>query len=308
MPPDGHSLLDGVVVPLVTPLDEHRRPDPAAAEPLLDALAAASVRRIMLYGSNGEGPVLPDDVLTPFATAVTGAWRDRVPDGVVILNASGAGTEAALRRADLLLKAEPDAILLGPPSFFRHPRPELLAHYRAFAGLGTPVIAYNSPVYSGNDLDLDVVRDLLDLDFVVGVKDSSRAPGRIADLVATAAGRTDFAVSQGDERALVAALRDGAAGITPGIGNLAPALVVGLHASARCGDWADAQARQARVDALIGIHGIRPGIPAIKAALVQRGLCTPYPSLPFLPYTEDEHTALAAFLAPYDADLAGAAR
>jgi 4-hydroxy-tetrahydrodipicolinate synthase len=308
MPIDGRVILEGVVIPIVTPMDAQRRPDPAGAEPLLDALAAASVRRIMLFGSNGEGPALRTDQLGPFAEHVARAWRERVPDGIVILNTSGTATADALLRAEQLLPAKPDVLLLGPPSFFRHGRPELVEHYKAFADVGAPVVIYNSPVYSGNDIGVDVVRDLLDLDFVVGIKDSSRGEGRIADLVSAAADRGDFGVSQGDERAMVQAFRDGANGITPGIGNLAPAVVIALHAAARTGDWNAAEAGQALANELIGIHGIRPGIPAIKAALTERGLCTPYASLPFIPYSAEEVAAMAAFLAPFDANLAGVAR
>ena len=308
MPVDGRTLLDGVVIPIVTPMDAQRRPDPAAAEPLLEALAAASVRRIMLYGSNGEGPALTADQLGPFAEAVARAWRERVPEGIVILNASGTATADALRRAEQLLPAAPDVLLLGAPSFFRHGRAELVEHYKAFAGVGAPVVIYNSPVYSGSDVDVDVVRDLLELDFVVGIKDSSRAEGRIAGLVDAAAARGDFGVSQGDERGMMQAFRDGADGITPGIGNLAPALAVALYAAAKAGDWDAAAELQARADQLVGIHSIRSGIPAIKAALTLRGLCTPYTSLPFIPYSEQETAAMAEFLAPFDADLAGVAR
>lgn len=308
MPVDGRALLGGVTIPIVTPLDAQRRPDPVAAEPLLDALAAASVRRIMLYGSNGEGPALTTDQLGPFASAVSASWRSRVSDGIVILNATGTATADALQRAEALLPAAPDAILLGAPTFFRHRPAELVAHYRAFAGVGAPVVVYNSPVYSGNDLTIDIVRDLIDLHFVVGIKDSSRGEGRIRDLVSAAADRGDFGVSQGDERGMAQAYRDGADGITPGIGNLAPAVATALHAAATGGDWREADRLQALADELIGIHGIRSGIPAIKAALALRGLCTPYTSLPFEPYSAEENAALASFLQPFDAELAGVAR
>lgn len=305
---DGRSLLDGVVIPVITPMDAERHADPGRMERLLTGLAGASVGKIMLFGSNGEGPALGTGELGEIAAHATRTWRQLVPGGVVIVNVSGVATANALERAAAALPAEPDALLLGPPSFFRHRRQELVLHYRAFQGLDFPVVAYNSPVYSGNDLDLEVVGDLAELDFVVGIKDSSRAEGRIGGLAAIAAARGGFGVSQGDESAMVIGLRDGADGITPGIGNLAPSVVLDLFAAVRAGDDDRARALQERGLELIGIHRIRPGIPAIKAALALRGLCEPYTSLPFIPYSEQETAKLAAYLAPWESDLVGSVR
>ncbi len=289
-------------------MDVDRQPDAAAAEALLDALVSAGVRRIMLYGSNGEGPALTTAQLGPFAEQVTRAWHERVPGGIVILNTSGAATADALQRAEQLLAAGPDALLLGPPSFFRHNRADLLVHYKAFGGLGVPVIVYNSPVYFGNDLDLDVVSDLLELDYVVAIKDSSRRGGpHRGSRQGPLRNRGDFEVQPG-RRARAGA---GAAGWgrrlhprdrEPGAGRRRPAACRRAR-----GEWDRADQLQARVNELIGIHGIRPGIPAIKAALTLRGLCTPHASLPFTPYSDVEMLALEAFLRPFDADLAGVA-
>ncbi|MBE1489697.1 dihydrodipicolinate synthase family protein [Plantactinospora soyae] len=302
MPP---HLLDGVTVPLVTPLDPDRRPDPPAARPLLDALAGAGVTTVMLLGSNGEGPSVPATAVGRYVVPVARDWRERVgPAARVLVVASGAGTAETLDRARAALPAEPDAFVVTAPYYFRHTATELRAHFAAVAALGVPTVAYNIPRYTGNPLDPDLVAVLADEIGVIGIKDSSGDAGHLARLCALARERPGFAVSQGAETALVDGLRQGAAGITPGLGNLAPALCVSLVDRWRAGDEAGARDRQARLDAIGRIHTIRPGVVAMKTALSLIGLCPPTAGAPFLPYEPAEVAALRAVLEPLAGDLA----
>ncbi|TDE09061.1 dihydrodipicolinate synthase family protein [Jiangella asiatica] len=48
---DGRALLSGVMAPLVTPMERPGVPSAAAASALLEALARAGVRSLMLFGS-----------------------------------------------------------------------------------------------------------------------------------------------------------------------------------------------------------------------------------------------------------------
>ncbi|WP_205856443.1 dihydrodipicolinate synthase family protein, partial [Phytoactinopolyspora endophytica] len=106
---------------------------------------------------------------------------------------------------------------------------EIVAHYAACAGLGVPVVAYNAPRYS-NPITPSVFDALLDMEHVVGVKDSSGDLELLRDMVTAArTRRPDFGVGQGAEGALVAGLRAGADGIVPGVANIAPDVAVALY-------------------------------------------------------------------------------
>jgi len=304
---NGRELLAGVVVPVVTTMDVDRNPDAQQMHGVLDALSAASITKIMIFGSNGEGPVLGEHQIGRFARSVSLQWRKRAPGGVLLVNVSGVSTADSLRRAEVIMDSEvgPDALLLSPPMYFRHSRRDIEEHYRAFAGFGIPIVAYNSPAYTGNDLDVDVARDLLEMDHVIGMKDSSRAEGRIPALVEIAAGRHDFGVNQGDESGLTQALEDGAVGITPGIANLAPRLAVALYRSWCNGEEDRAWEMQEKIRQLVGIHKIRPGIATTKAALSLRGVCQRHVSSPFVDYLPEDLQTLSDFLAPWDSELVG---
>lgn len=299
---DGRALLGGVMVPLVTPMSAPGEPAAAAAYGLLDALAQAGARSLMLFGSNGEGPLLPTSALTEFAAGVAARWRELTADGPVLVNVTAAGTAEALERAAAVRLAEPDAVVVSPPIYYRHRDDEVVAHFAAFAGLGVPVVAYNVPRYSV-PMTPGVLDEVLAMPHVAGIKDSSGDLALFGHVVAAARRRDGVGVSQGSESQLVAGLEAGADGIVPGIANVAPVPCVELYDAFRSGRVADADAAQETADRLTALHTVRPGVPAVKAVLDSRGLCPPHVAAPFAPVTPAERAALLDLLRPLDPHL-----
>ncbi|WP_329377650.1 dihydrodipicolinate synthase family protein [Streptomyces sp. NBC_01716] len=301
-PADGRALLAGVMVPLVTPMDRPGRPSAPAADALLGALAAAGARSLMLFGSNGEGPLLPTAQLGDFAAGVAKRWRELTGGGPVLVNVTAPGTAEALARAEAVLPAAPDALVLSPPVYFHHRHDEIVTHYAAMAGLGVPVVAYNAPRYS-NPLTPALLDEVTELAHLVGIKDSSGDLALFGHALAAARRRDDFGVSQGAEGQALDALRLGADGVVPGVANLAPGAAVELFRAHREGRDGDAWRAQQVIDEVLALHTVRPGVPAVKAVLAGRGLCPPHVAAPFTPCSDDERRTLLDLLAPLDAHL-----
>jgi 4-hydroxy-tetrahydrodipicolinate synthase len=280
------GLLAGLTVPLVTPMSAPSVP--TSADHFLAALAAGGARGLMLFGSNGEGPLLPVSVLGEFASWAATRWRE-LTGGPVLCNVTAAGTAEVLERAAAVAKARPDALVLSPPIYFRHRDDEILAHYQALSDF--PVVVYNAPRYS-NPLSRDLAVELMGLPHVVGIKDSSGDLDFLAHLVKA----SDVEVSQGTETQLLTALRAGAHGVVPGVANLVPQLVSDLIAAHEDGRDADAEAAQQAVDRVFALHTVRPGVPSVKAILDDRGLCPPHVAAPLQPCTDTECAALLAAL------------
>jgi 4-hydroxy-tetrahydrodipicolinate synthase len=78
---------------------------------------------------------------------------------------------------------------------------------------------------------------------------------------------------------------------------------VELVAAYASGRTADAEQAQRLLTRLLALHSIRPGVPAIKAVLADRGLCPPYVAAPLLACTETERSDLLALLRDEDAHL-----
>lgn len=294
----GH-VLSGVVVPLVTAMSAPGVPDPDAGRRHVTQLARAGVDGLMLLGSNGEGALLPADRIGDYVRRTAEHWRAARPHGPVIVNVSAPGTAEALARARAALPAEPDALAVTAPSYFRHRPDEVLRHIGTVADLGVPVVVYHLPRVAG-PLAPEVVAGLVADERVVGLKDSSGDIDGLVAIVRAAAGRPSFAVTQGDERRLLDGLDLGAAGILPGTANVAPGLAVDLYQAWRTGDRQRAERLQAATTALTAVHQVRPGVPTIKRILAERGLGTAFVADPLLPCTDDEYRRIAAVLGPLD--------
>jgi 4-hydroxy-tetrahydrodipicolinate synthase len=297
------ELLDGVVVPMVTAMSAPGVPDPETAAPLLRAFASVGIGRLMLLGSNGEGPLVRADRTGDYVTGIAEQWRALIPGGVILVNVSAAGTDEARYRAELAAPSHPEALVLSPPIYFRHTEPEVVAHYAAILDLGLPVVAYNTPRYA-TPLTPSTVDSLFAMPGIVGVKDSSGDPAMLHHMLDAARGRPGFAVSQGDERALGTALRAGARGIVPGIANLAPRLALDLVSAHEAGDPDEVDRLQRLAVTLTGIHAVRPGVPSVKALLAAWGLCPVHAAPPLAPCTPDELRRLVDVVRPVGEYLA----
>lgn len=280
------TLLRGVTVPLVTPMSAPGVPTEADA--LLETLAEAGVHGLMLFGTNGEGPLLPVSALGGFASWAAAAWRD-LTGGPVLCTITAAGTAEVRERAAAVAPARPDAYVLSPPIYFRHRPDEILAHYAALSDL--PVVVYNAPRYA-NPLTPDLIDELVAMPHIVGVKDSSGDAELFSHIVFAARNRPEVGVSQGAETQALAGLRLGADGIVPGLANIAPGVAADLFAAHTAGRDAEAEAAQQVLDHLFTLHTVRPGVPAVKAILHERGLCPPHVAPPLQPCTDAERRDL----------------
>jgi len=284
------TLLSGVTVPLVTPMSAPGVP--TEADKLLQALADGGARGLMLFGTNGEGPLLPASALGAFASWVAPRWRE-LTGGPVLCTVTAAGTAEVLERVAAVAPARPDALVLSPPTYFRHRPDEIVAHFAALSD--HPVVVYNVPKYA-NQLTPELIDELLAMPHVVGVKDSSGDPEMVSHIVSAARRRPGVSVSQGSETQALEGLRRGADGILPGLANIAPRVAADLFAAFSAGRDAEAEAAQQVLDRLFTLHTVRPGVPAIKAILHDRGLCPPHVALPLQPCTDVERRDLIALV------------
>ncbi|ODT78995.1 MAG: hypothetical protein ABS76_21635 [Pelagibacterium sp. SCN 64-44] len=299
-------ILDGVTVPLVTPMDADRRPDAALAKPLLATMDAAGIDTLMLLGSNGEGALIPAAAAARFARETADLWRGmRGERSRLFVTVFGAGTAIGLENARALMAARPDALVVAAPLYFIHTEDELADHFASFAAFGVPVIVYNIPRYTGNPITLSLLGRLAGMPHIVGMKDSGGNDQYLLDALAATRNNSGFAISQGNEKRLGWALLEGARGITPGLANIAPALCVALAAAARKSRMDEVEALQARLTALTAIHSLRPGVAAMKAALHLLGLAPMAPAAPFRPYSPTELEQLRAVLARMQGDVGG---
>ncbi|MEI8044679.1 MAG: dihydrodipicolinate synthase family protein, partial [Verrucomicrobiota bacterium] len=132
---------------------------------------------------------------------------------------------------------------------------------------------------------IPTVKDLLQLDRVAGIKDSSGDLLYFQQLVALARERPECAVLIGQEHLLPEAVRCGGHGVVGGGANFHPSLFVELYQAAVCGDAATVAALHQQVLEIDQIYRVGKEfsscIRGTKCALSLLGICGGYTSSPF---------------------------
>ena len=216
-------MLGGVMVPLVTPLDDRGNVCDASVERLITSVRPAATGLIPAL-SSGEGWQLDE-----------ARWRDmvtltrRFAGGLPVLAGIELPTTGqAMERARLARRLELSAVVVPPP--FADQQPEapaareselVLAHLRAVAqAAGLPVFLYNEPKLTGRRLRPETLVELCRSGLLVGVKDSS---GEVDVTRALVAADTGVPVFQGWEH-LCQDTTPGVDGYILPLSNLEPAL------------------------------------------------------------------------------------
>jgi 4-hydroxy-tetrahydrodipicolinate synthase len=287
--------LTGVVPPLCTPLTADREVDVRSLERLTGSLLDAGCRAVFALGSTGEVAFLPDSMRARVLEVVTGFVAGAAP----VL--AGAIDMTTMRVVDHLREAEKygcAGVVATAPFYARINAAEIERHFRLIAGsTDLRLYAYDLPGAVGNKLPAELVLRLAADDILAGVKDSSGDDGGLRTLIAMAADAEldDFTIMTGSELTVDNALRMGASGVVPGLGNVDPAGYVRLWNAASSDDWETAFIEQERLLRLFRIVEIAdPGrvgrsagaLGAFKAALYLLGVidcpATMEPQLPLL--------------------------
>lgn len=268
-----------VIVPLITPLLADHRVDLDSLSSLLDYVLGHGVDGVLALGSSGECVTLSAAQRFEVARHVVSYTSDRAH---VMLGVPAWGDADAMGEARRLAELAPDSLLICAPAGMRLSADEIAAHYRSFAGLDVPVIAYDVPSRVSVDLDPVIIGSLAADGVIRGLKDSSGdivKARRFADATRAIEG---FARYTGCEEVIDGSLLIGYHGGIPGLANVFPEWHVGLVAAAQDNRWVDATALQGDVVELLELYScelpaagfVARFLGAVKEALRQLGVIT----------------------------------
>jgi len=276
--------LHGVVVPVITPVDDGDRVHEPAFRRLLQRLLAAGVHGIFVGGSAGEGPLLAAEAWRRMAEIACDEVRGRVP-------LLGGVMETSTRRAVEKLQALKSigyryAVLT--PSFYIATRAgsehlRLFGAAREAAG-DLELIAYNIPSCTNSTLAVDTICEMARRGWIRCCKESSGDFDYLSDLLRR--GRElGLTVLAGDEPTSGAALLAGAGGIVPVCANYDPQTFIRLYEAGARGDRAGVERHMQRV-AVLREALLLSGpcwLAGIKYALAALGIGTGRPVSPLEP-------------------------
>ena len=273
----------GLFVPLITPFTADGELDQRALESLACRVLDAGADGLVALGTTAEAPTLTDAERTAVLDICARVCGDR--GAALIAGAGGNDTRrSAQALAGLAAWPEVSAALVVVPYYNRPGEAGTLAHFRALAqGSPVPLVIYNIPYRTGQQVSWPVMRELAALPQVAGVKHSVGAVD--ADTVAMMAGRPDgFSVLAGDDLYASPLLALGAAGAVLASAHVCTDRFAELVRAWRRGDVAVARPLGHRLAGLSAALFAEPNPVVIKAVLHELGhIPCPAVRLPLVP-------------------------
>ena len=226
--------IKGVIVPLLTPIDQEERPIQSQLAGLTDYVVEGGVDAIFANGTTGEfARFTPAERIENLKTIVS-AVKGRVP---VLAGISDCGTRLVLDNARAARDAGADALVTTLPYYFPTTSPKEQINFleRVANTAQLPVMLYNIPAVVGCSVGEEVLDVVCQLDNLCGVKDTSGDPAYLKLLLEKYSGQVRIYV--GDERLCWQGLSQGASGLVPSLANPFPRVMAAAWAAACRRDW-----------------------------------------------------------------------
>lgn len=181
--------FDGLVVPAITQFDESGQVDAKGVAEVTEMLISHGVHGIVACGTTGEAYALtPDERHLVISTVIKQAnGRVQVLSGV-----GGMATNMALDQAALAKRMNCDGLMLAGPAYSVPTEDELASHLLTVVNaVKMPTVLYDYPARIGVSVTENVLNQVADNEYIVGIKEASGDLSRIPMLQNKFSGRID---------------------------------------------------------------------------------------------------------------------
>jgi 4-hydroxy-tetrahydrodipicolinate synthase len=268
--------LRGVIPPVPTVLKENGTFDPKGMGLFLDRLLASDVNGFLFLGSAGEFAQLSVAARKEVAEfCVEHVAKDRP----VIIGTASCATSEVIELSQHASDNGADAVMVVNPYYSLLTEERIYNHFRRVAeAVDLPVLLYNFPVLTKQDLSIEMVKRLArDCPNIVGIKDTVDCMSHVRLLILEVkAIRPDFLVFCGFDEYMLDTLLLGGDGVIPATANFAPEIPCGIYKAFRSADFASIQELMPRLAALSKIYSTdTPFVGLIKEAIRMTGTDIP---------------------------------
>ena len=229
------DFIKGVIVPIITPIDEDERIDEARLRRQVDFVIKGGLHGILAFGSNGEFYQLEEDEMRRGLQIIVEQAEGRVP---VYFGIGAINTKKCCRLAKMAVENGAVGVSILQPMFLKPTEEELFQHFKAIAQAvpETPVLLYNNPGRVGYTMSANLVDRLAhEVENIVGMKDTSGDITQTEEFIRRTRD-VNFKVFGGKDTLLYASLCHGAVGGVCTAGNFMPELIVDVYNKYMAGD------------------------------------------------------------------------
>ena len=228
-------MFEGVLPAIITPFK--RTPSMAldiqGLESNIGFLLSRGIHGIVPCGSTGESATLTFEEHEKVIKVTVDKVNGKIP---VLAGTGSNNTAEAIRLTKAAKDIGADGVLAISPYYNKPNRAGLIKHYHKLADLDIPVIVYNVPSRTGQNLEPDLIAELAKHPNIWGVKEASGNIGQISRIIEETQD-DDFIVISGDDNITLPIMALGGAGVISVAANVDPARMVEMYDAILKGDY-----------------------------------------------------------------------
>lgn len=280
-------MFEGVLPALVTPFSTDGSMDKEGFRKVIDHVEEGGVSGVIVCGTTGES-----------ATLSTGEHKELINlciDHAKVPVIAGTGSNNTAEAVELTKHAEDsgaDGALIISPYYTRPNNNGLIAHFKKIAeSTDIPIVLYNVPSRTGQDMPLEVIIELSKVENIVGVKEASGDLGKLSQILEHTVDE-DFEVFSGEDGLTFPILALGGSGVISVVANIVPEMMVEMYDAVKKGDLATAKRLHFELAPLIRALFTETNPIPVKRAVELIGLSGGTMRLPLAPLSEENSVTL----------------
>lgn len=269
-------VFTGLIPAIVTPFNHAGQIDFPSFIKILYRFKEAKIEQVVVSGTTGEGVTLTDKEFVSLIEAATEHKHN------IIANVGTNNTQQSVLRTEQAKEAGAKAALVIMPYYNCPPLEGIIAHFRAIAEVGLPIMAYYHPKRTGVILTREELSQLLQIEGVLAIKDASlQFPNGL-----------ETQIFAGDDEVAIDYMAKGATGVVSVLANAFPKEMQQIITYANKGQYSTAQrALDVFKPLFVALKGtVNPQ--GIKGVLSSLGLCQNRLRLPLVPTTKVQQKSI----------------
>ena len=231
-------MFEGVLPAIITPFSRNSSQslDTRGLVRNLEYLLSQGIDGVVPCGSTGESATLTFDEHEKVIELTIDTVNGKIP---VVAGTGSNNTAEAVRLTKAAKDLGADGVLVISPYYNKPNRAGLIKHYTKLADLDIPVIMYNVPGRTGQNLEPDLVAELAKHPNIAGIKEASGNISQISRIIEETRDE-DFVVISGDDNMTMPIMALGGAGVISVAANVVPKRMVAMSDAMRKGDFGKA--------------------------------------------------------------------
>lgn len=285
--------IQGIYVPVITPFTKENQLDIPSFRNYITHMANSGIHGLVINGTTGESPTVSWDEVEQLVQ-VTQETLQSINKTIPIVVGTGTNdTASTVKRTQMAGELGADAVLVVTPYYNRPTEEGIYEHFRVTAEVGVPVIVYEIPARTGVRVSVDTMKRIMNLDGVIGLKDSTNGVELMSELVRSGS----KPILCGDDAFFYDMLSEGAAGGMLASANINTEQFIAVYDRYKNGDKEGSRELFTRVAPFIDHLFAEPAPAMIKWLLVNQGIITcDQLRLPLMPASEQLKAKMDEYL------------